>query len=134
MAKFTKKMRYEDIQAMVNGENPVHGSTPAEIVEFCAAQIDALARKNASNSSRANKKNEENEHFKALIMDYLSENPGGNTCAGIRKAIPEIEAAGEVQKVTALVGQLEKAGMVESVKEHGKLIKRIPRGEAESEE
>lgn len=89
----------------------------AEIVEFCNHEIELLDRK-VTGSRKPTKTQIENENFKHNILEVLAE-------ADRPLAIAEIMANAPLnaltnQRVSALVTQLKKAGLVARVEEKRK--------------
>ena len=102
--KKTKREFYNEIMA-------IEGASE-EIKDFCKAEIALLDKKNANR--KPSKVQEANEGYKTTILEVLK---GTNaetamTVSEIRKANEELTAAGEVQKISALVKQLVDAGLV----------------------
>ncbi len=85
------------------------------MVEFIDKEIAQLAKKN-SGDKKPTETQIENEHFKTLVLDYLStlpEDSDGVTCTQLLKAIPEFgEKDYQIQKVTHIMRLLKKDGLV----------------------
>lgn len=108
--RVTKAQRFEDIKALLRGEDVTYGTTIEDACTFCDAEMALLAKKN-SGDKKPTKTQEENEGYKALIIDFLSVQEGGVTCTDIQKGIPEL-ADYQNQKVAALLRQLLAADKV----------------------
>lgn len=120
VVRVTKAMRFEDIKALLNGEEVTHGTTVEIAVEFINNELDLLAKKN-SGEKKPTKTQEENEGFKILILNFLRTQEDGKTCTEIMKAIPEF-ADFSNQKVAALVRQLTDSGKVNKDVVKGKTL------------
>jgi hypothetical protein len=114
--RVTKAQRYNDIIALLNGEDTKYGTSTSEAVEFINHEIGLLAKKNSSTGERKPTATQvENEGYKAEILTFLAEQTEGVTCTDILKSVPSLSNY-QVQKVAALVRQLKDAGKVTSSK------------------
>lgn len=120
VVRVTKAMRFEDIKALLNGEEVTHGTTVEIAVEFINNELNLLAKKN-SGEKKPTKTQEENEGFKVLILDFLRTQTEGRTCTEIMKAIPEF-AEFSNQKVASLVRLLTEAHKVKKEVVKGKAL------------
>lgn len=118
--RVTKAQRFEDIKALLNDEAVTYGTTIEDAVKFCDSELALLAKKN-SGEKKPTKTQEENEGYKALILDFLREQTAGVTCTDIQKGIPSF-ADFNNQKIAALVRQLVEAGKVGKATVKGKSL------------
>lgn len=110
--RITKAMRFEDIKALLNGEEVKFGTSVEDALDFCDSELALLAKKNTSDK-KPTKTQEQNKEYKALILDFLRSH-AGVTCTEIQKGVPEFVDFNN-QKIAALVRQLTDSG--EAVKE-----------------
>lgn len=103
--RITKAMRFEDIAAMLNGENPSHGSTVQDALDFIAHEMGLLANKNSSKSGKQTAAQKENEGYRSLILDFLMGQTEGMTCTQIAQGIPALSDF-QNQKISALMRTL----------------------------
>lgn len=108
--RVTKAQRFEDIKAILSGKDVTYGTTIEDALAFCDAEVALLAKKNSADR-KPTKTQEENEGYKAAILDFLSEQSEAVTCTDIQKGIPELTEFNN-QKVAALVNQLKAANKV----------------------
>lgn len=121
--RVTKAQRFEDIKALLNGENVAYGTTIEIAVEVIDHELELLAKKN-SGDKKMTSAQQENEGYKAEILEYLRTLPpesDGVTCTDILKNVPSLSAY-QVQKVASLVRQLKLAGMVNAKEVKGKSL------------
>lgn len=121
--RITKSQRFEDIKSLLNGENPVYGTTIAVAVEVLDHELELLAKKN-SGDKKMTQAQKQNEEFKDLILEFLGgipEDSVGVTCTEIYKGIPAL-ADFSNQKVSALMRQLKQADRVTSCEVKGKTL------------
>ena len=109
-AKITKTQRFEDISALLHGPSVKYGTTIEDADAFIAHEVELLSRKNSTerketDTQRANAK------YRALIVEYLSEQDTAKTCTEIAKGVSEL-ADFNNQKVAALMRQLVEGGQV----------------------
>lgn len=102
--RITKAMRFEDIKALLNGQPVTYGTSIEDAVDFIDHEVNLLARKNSGESKKPTKAQEENEGYKALILDFLTDK-NGVTCTEIIKGVTEFEGFNP-QKISALMRQL----------------------------
>ena len=114
--KKTKREFYNEIMA-------VEGISD-EIKDFCKAEIALLDKKNANR--KPTKAQEQNEVYKAEILEVLKATDSALTVSEIRKASDMLTNAGEVQKISALVKQLVDSGVVVKQVEGKKSVFSIP--------
>lgn len=117
--RITKAMHFEDIKAMLNGQPVTYGTTIEQAVEFIDKELGLLARKN-SGDKKPTKVQEENEDYKALILEFLTDK-NGVTCTNILKGIPALSEFSN-QKISALMRQLRLAGKVTVEEVKGKSL------------
>lgn len=120
--RITKAMRFEDIKALLNGQPVTYGTTIEQAVEFIDKELDLLARKN-SGDKKPTKVQEENEGYKALILEFLIDK-NGVTCTDILKGVPALSEFSN-QKISALMRQLRLAGKVTVDEVKGKSLFRL---------
>lgn len=118
--RITKAMRFEDIKALLNGGDVSHGTTIEDALAFCDAELALLAKKNTSDK-KPTKTQEQNEGYKALILDYLRGQSEGVTCTDVQKSVTEF-ADFNNQKIAALMRQLVDAGKVSKAVVKGKAL------------
>lgn len=111
--RVTKAQRFEDIKAILNGEEVTYGTTIEKAIEVLDHELDLLARKNSGETKKPTASQKENETLKELICEYLGTADGGKTCTEILKSIPAF-ADYQVQKVSSLMRQLKNEGRVTS--------------------
>lgn len=102
--RITKAMRFEDIKALLNGQPVTYGTSIEDAVDFIDHEVNLLARKNSGESKKPTKAQEENEGYKALILEFLTDK-NGVTCTEIIKGVTEFEGFNP-QKISALMRQL----------------------------
>ena len=117
--RITKAMHFEDIKAMLNGQPVTYGTTIEQAVEFIDKELNLLARKN-SGDKKPTKTQEENEGYKALILEFLTDK-NSVTCTDILKGIPTLSEFSN-QKISALMRQLRLAGKVTVEEVKGKSL------------
>lgn len=117
--RITKAMHFEDIKAMLNGQPVTYGTTIEQAVEFIDKELGLLARKN-SGDKKPTKAQEENEGYKALILEFLIDK-NGVTCTDILKGVPALSEFSN-QKISALMRQLRLAGKVTVEEVKGKSL------------
>ena len=103
--RITKAMRFEDIKALLNGQSVTYGTSIEDAVDFIDHEVNLLARKNSGESKKPTKAQEENESYKALILEFLTDK-NGVTCTEIIKGVTEFEGFNP-QKISALMRQLK---------------------------
>lgn len=125
--KITKTMRFNDIAALLKGENAPNGTDVPTALDFIAREVELLAKKNAAKSDKPTATQVANEAHKSLIVAFLSGETEGKTCTEIAVAIPEL-AGFNNQKVAALLRQLVLAGSVTKTTVKGKSLFSIAEG------
>lgn len=118
--RITKAMHFEDIKAMLNGQPVTYGTTIEQAVEFIDKELGLLARKNSGENKKPTKVQEENEGYKALILEFLTDK-NGVTCTDILKGVPALSEFSN-QKISALMRQLRLAGKVTVEEVKGKSL------------
>lgn len=95
----------------------VEAGISAELTAHAEAEIAKLDKRNATRSSKPNKKQLENEPIKTEIMEFLAEH-GGAVSAEIATALSTEDRPISTNKVVALCNQLvkEEKLIVEDVK------------------
>jgi hypothetical protein len=93
------------------------------LIDFCEDRIEKLSRKSATDK----KVNAENEEIKETILDILTRTNCEHTISELNKYEELREYV--PQKLTNLVTQLKKAGLVENIKSGGKSYYRIAKAE-----
>lgn len=122
--RVTKAQRLEDIKHLLRGEPVVYGTTMEDACAYCDSEQALLAKKN-SGEKKPTKTQEENEGYKALILDFLGTQSEGVTCTMIQKGVPAF-ADFQNQKIAALVRQLADAGEVVKATVKGKTLVSLP--------
>ena len=102
--RITKAMRFEDIKALLNGQPVTYGTSIEDAVDFIDHEVNLLVRKNSGESKKPTKTQEENESYKALILDFLTDKDGV-TCTDVLKGVPAFSEFSN-QKISALMRQL----------------------------
>lgn len=121
--RITKAMRFEDIKALLNGEEVTYGTSIEDAVNFIDHEVNLLSRKNSGEAKKPTKAQEENEGYKALILEFLV-GSDGVTCTDILKGIPAFSDFSN-QKISALMRQLRLAGKVTVEEVKGKSLFRL---------
>lgn len=123
--RITKAMRFEDIKAMLNGSPVNYGTTIEDAMTFIDHELGLLARKNSGEDKKQTKTQQENEGYKALILEFLATLPedklNGVTCTEIIKGVPEFDGF-TTQKISPLVRQLMLADKVVKTESRGKAL------------
>lgn len=123
--RITKAMRFEDIKALLNGQPVVYGTTIENAMTFIDHELGLLARKNSGEDRKQTKTQQENEGYKALILEFLAtlpeDKPNGVTCTEIIKGVPEFDGF-TTQKISPLVRQLMLADKVVKTESRGKAL------------
>lgn len=121
--RITKAMHFEDIKALLNGQPVTYGTTIEQAVEFIDKELGLLARKNSGENKKPTKAQEENEGYKALILEFLADKDGV-TCTDVLKGVPTLSEFSN-QKISALMRQLRLAGKVTVEEVKGKSLFRL---------
>ncbi len=125
--RITKAMRFEDIKALLNGQPVTYGTSIEDAVDFIDHEVGLLAKKNSGENKKPTKAQEENESYKALILEFLATLPDdkmGATCTEIIKGVAEFEGF-STQKISPLVRQLMAADKVTKTEVKGKSLFRL---------
>lgn len=125
--RITKAMRFEDIKALLNGQPVIYGTSIEDAVNFIDHEVGLLAKKNSGENKKQTKTQQENEGYKALILEFLATLPddkGGATCTEIIKGVPALSEFSN-QKISALMRQLRLAGKVTIEEVKGKSLFRL---------
>ena len=125
--RITKAMRFEDIKALLNGQPVSYGTSIEDAVNFIDYEMNLLTKKNSSESKKPTKIQQENEGYKALILEFLATLPDdkdGATCTEIIKGVAEFEGF-STQKISPLVRQLMTADKVIKTEIKGKSLFRL---------
>ena len=125
--RITKAMRFEDIKALLNGQPVAYGTSIEDAVNFIDYEMNLLTKKNSSESKKPTKTQQENEGYKALILEFLATLPDGKdgaTCTEIIKGVAEFEGF-STQKISPLVRQLMAADKVAKTEIKGKSLFRL---------
>ena len=125
--RITKAMRFEDIKALMNGQPVSYGTSIEDAVNFIDYEMNLLTKKNSSESKKPTKIQQENEGYKALILEFLATLPDdkdGATCTEIIKGVAEFEGF-STQKISPLVRQLMAADKVIKTEIKGKSLFRL---------
>ena len=125
--RITKAMRFEDIKALLNGQPVTYGTSIEDAVDFIDHEVNLLAKKNSGENKKQTKTQQENEGYKALILEFLATLPDdkdGMTCTEIIKGVTEFEGF-STQKISPLVRQLMAANKVTKTEAKGKALFRL---------
>lgn len=125
--RITKAMRFEDIKALLNGQPVTYGTSIEDAVDFIDHEMNLLAKKNSGENKKQTKTQQENEGYKALILEFLATLPDdkdGVTCTEIIKGVTEFEGF-STQKISLLVRQLMAANKVTKTEAKGKALFRL---------
>lgn len=125
--RITKAMRFEDIKALLNGQPVTYGTSIEDAVEFIDHEVGLLAKKNSGENKKQTKTQQENEGYKALILEFLATLPDdkvGVTCTEIIKGVAEFDGF-STQKISPLVRQLMAADKVTKTETKGKALFRL---------
>lgn len=125
--RITKAMRFEDIKALLNGDSVTYGTTIEEAMDFIDNEVRLLAKKNSGENKKQTKTQQENEGYKALILEFLATLPddkAGVTCTEIIKGVAEFDGF-STQKISPLVRQLMAADKVTKTEVKGKALFRL---------
>lgn len=123
-ARITKAMRFEDIKALLNGQPVTYGTSIEDAVNFIDYEMNLLTKKNSGETKKQTKTQQENEGYKALILEFLATLPDdkdGATCTEIIKGVAEFEGF-STQKISPLVRQLMAADKVTKTEVKGKSL------------
>lgn len=123
-ARITKAMRFEDIKALLNGQPVTYGTSIEDAVNFIDYEMNLLTKKNSGETKKQTKTQQENEGYKALILEFLATLPDdkdGATCTEIIKGVAEFEGF-STQKISPLVRQLMAADKVTKIEVKGKSL------------
>lgn len=121
--RITKAMRFEDIKALLNGQSVTYGTSVKDAIDFINHEVELLAKKNSGENKKPTKAQEENEGYKALILEFLADKDGV-TCTDVLKGVPAL-AEFSNQKISALMRQLMAAGKVAKTEVKGKSLFRL---------
>lgn len=117
--RITKKNRFEDIIAMLQGVNTTFGTTTEDAVDFLNHEIELLSRKSASGEKKLTEAQKQNLEYKEMICEYLaSVGEDGVTCEDVRKNVPALYDY-TPQKVSSLLTSLKNDGRVMAKKVKG---------------
>ena len=125
--RITKAMRFEDIKALLNGQPVSYGTSIEDAVNFIDYEMNLLTKKNSGESKKPTKIQQENEGYKALILEFLAtlhDDKDGATCTEIIKGVAEFEGF-STQKISPLVRQLMAADKVIKTEIKGKSLFRL---------
>ena len=117
----------EDIKALLNGQPVSYGTSIEDAVNFIDYEMNLLTKKNSSESKKPTKTQQENEGYKALILEFLATLPDdkdGATCTEIIKGVAAFEVF-STQKISPLVRQLMAADKVTKTEVKGKSLFRL---------
>lgn len=125
--RITKAMHFEDIKALLNGQPVTYGTSVKDAIDFIDREMNQLAKKNSGENKKPTKTQQENEGYKALILEFLATLPDdkdGVTCTEIIKGVTEFEGF-STQKISPLVRQLMAADKVTKTEVKGKALFRL---------
>ena len=99
------------------------------LVAYCENELKLLDKKNvASGEKKLTEKQTQNEAYKVAILDYLNVvAPEHKSISEIWQGVPELAENGEMtgQRISALLTQLIKAGLVVRVEEKRKAFFKV---------
>ena len=99
------------------------------LVAYCENELKLLDKKNvASGEKKLTEKQTQNEAYKVAILDYLNVvAPEHKSISEIWQGVPELAENGEMtgQRISALLTQLIKAGLVVRVEEKRKVFFKV---------
>ena len=121
MTNTNKKTQKELYTEIINRLGELENTE--ELIAFCEDRIEKLGRKSTADK----KANAENEELKEVILDILERTNCEHTISDLNKYDELREYV--PQKITNLVTQLKKAGLVENIKSGGKSYYRIAKAE-----
>lgn len=111
--KITKAMKFADVRAILNGEQPTNGCSIDELTEFIENEIALLAKKNSPNSKAKLEKEGKNAEYKQAVLEVMTNEPDRLfTATDIYKELIDVEGINNTQRVTYLLGLLIKDGVV----------------------
>lgn len=116
--KITKAMRNIDAIALLEGKPAPNGSTVADIVAHLNRENELLAKKNSSDSKKPTKAQQENEAYKAKILEFLLTQETGVTATEVMNACN----LSSNQKAAALLRSMVDSGSVTKTVEKGKAL------------
>ena len=117
--RITKKNRFEDVIALVQGQEPTFGTTVEDAVDFLSHEIELLSRKSSSGEKKMTDAQKQNQEYKEMIVEFLaSVGEDGATCDAVRKSIPALYDY-TPQKVSSLLTSLKNDGRVSAKKVKG---------------
>lgn len=108
--KITKANRYEDVIAILNGEQTKFGTTTDIAVDFLRAELELLNKKNAARKNSTSASVKISQSIAEQILPYVESNPA--TATEIQKRCPEL-AYESNQRITSALNQLIKQGFVQ---------------------
>ncbi len=115
--KITKANRYDDIRALLLGNEVSYGTTVDDAIAFIDHELELLARKNAkrNESGEMTDAQRQNEVYKQLILDYLAGCEEGATCSDLIHSVEEFKPF-NTSKISSLTNQLVKEGKIKRLK------------------
>lgn len=108
--RITNSMRIKDIQNLLKGEIPVHGTTVEDAIAFLDERLELLAKKNSGEKKPTATQIANKEHQEKIVA-FLTVQSEGVTCTTIQKGVPEL-AEFSNQKVASLVRALVDDGRI----------------------
>ena len=111
----------------VNGKSAPIEVSVADAIKYCENELELLASKSGA-LKKPTEKQTQNEGFKTAIVDYLEAvAPAHKSISDIWAGSPELSACAEMtgQRISALLTQLIKAGLVVRVEEKRKAFFKI---------
>ena len=118
--KITKTQRFEDIKALLYGQEAQYGTTVEDAIAVLDHEIELLAKKNSGERKETDAQ-KANEKYREQILEYLYTQDNGKTCTEISKGIPTLSDFNN-QKIAALMRQLVEAGKVTKAIVKGKSL------------
>lgn len=119
--KISKTERYNDIKALLRGEPVSNGTTVDEAITVIDHEIELIKKKNSARSNKQTQAQEENEIYRALIMEFLATKTEPVTCSEIQSNIPDFSGFNN-QKIASLMTSLKETGKVNRNTVKGKAV------------
>ncbi|MCM1323944.1 MAG: hypothetical protein NC218_07270 [Acetobacter sp.] len=116
--KITKTMRNLDAIALLEGKAAPNGSTVEEVIAHLRHENELLAKKNSGDSKKPTKAQQENEGYKAQILEFLLTQTEGVTATQVMNGV----GLSSNQKAAALLRAMVEAGTVTKAVEKGKAL------------
>lgn len=116
----TKAQRLQDAKAYLEGMPTPYGSNCNDLIAFCAKELELLANK--KNSLRMTETQLENENYKEMIIDYLSNGIPSTSSDMIQNINVFRDLMLSDERVRAICRELVDEGTLEKHMEKGKTL------------